>query len=192
MSRKGKGKQKWTERAYRLPDNSSWKCPDGYRILVLDRGAVRINIPDKWEVVPGDDGSIKVYDAPPPKDDCVLAVSYLRLPPGIDWTDLPLSQLLEVAVHKDPHGRKPHSPMVTEPRTDIEVAWQEMVFTDPVEKREARSRIAFARGHNIQALMTLDFWPADGPRIEPAWKEVMRSVDLGRYVRDPLKGDVLH
>jgi hypothetical protein len=176
MSRKGKGKQKWTERAYRLPENTSWRCPAGYRILVLDKGAVRINIPEKWDVVPGDDGSIKVYDKPQ----------------GIDWTGLPMSQLIEVATQGDPHGRKPQDPIVYDPRRDIEVAWQEMVFTDPVEKREARSRIAFARGYNIQALITLDFWPEDGPRIAAAWKEVIRSVDVGRYVSDPLKGDVLH
>jgi hypothetical protein len=61
----------------------------GCNVFVADRGAVKFDFPREWVIAPGDD-SINLHDKAPPDDDCVLAVSYLRLPP-IDWSGLPLA-----------------------------------------------------------------------------------------------------
>jgi len=70
--------------------------------------------------------------------------------------------------------------------------WTEHRFLDPVEKREAHSRIATARGWDVQVLITFDFWVDDAANMRPVWNEVLRSLQLGRTIEDPTKGAVLH
>ncbi len=74
----------------------------------------------------------------------------------------------------------------------MELAWREDRFLDPGEKRDAFTRIALVRGWDVQLLITCDFWPEDAARIQPIWNELLRSIQLGRHIADPLKGDVLH
>src|SRR5574341_788787 len=100
---KKRTKNKFTQKTIRLRDNHTWKAPPGCGIVVMDRGAVRFNIPEKWVVVPEMD-RIEIYDAPQPKDECRISASYLRLPPGIDWSDLPMTTLMEAAT-KDEDGK---------------------------------------------------------------------------------------
>src|SRR6185436_12830067 len=87
--------QDWTSGSMPLPAGHGWKARPGSRIFVADRGAVRFEFPEGWLVRPDSD-SIKFYDKTPPDDDCVLAFSYLRLPPA-DWSSLSLSVLVEQA-----------------------------------------------------------------------------------------------
>ncbi|HET7089251.1 MAG TPA: hypothetical protein VFL17_11405 [Anaerolineae bacterium] len=187
---KHKPKRRWTKQTLTLKDTHSWKAPPGYNIFAADRGAVRFNFPHGWVVVPAAD-CIELYDRQPPDDDCRLAVSYLRLPP-IDWSGLPLAQLITTVVEGDHREVLARGAIVNVPREDLEVAWTEIRFMDPQEHREAFSRVALARGQNLQALITFDFWADDAPRLRPVWDEVMHSVELGRYVADPTTGDVLH
>jgi hypothetical protein len=183
-------KPRWGKQTLKLKENHTWKAPPGYNVFVADRGAVRFNFPHGWVVVPAS-GCIELYDRQPPNDNCRLAVSYLRLPP-IDWSGLPLAQLIATVVGGDHRKILEQEEVITVPRPDVEVAWTEIRFMDPQEHREALSRIAIARGRNLQALITCDFWVEDAARLWPIWDEVMRSVELGRYVDDPTKGDVLH
>jgi len=44
----------------------------------------------------------------------------------------------------------------------------------------------------LQALITFDFWARDAAWLESVWDEVMRTVELGRFVSDPTAGDTLH
>jgi hypothetical protein len=76
-------------------------------------------------------------------------------------------------------------------RADLEAAWTETRFLDPHEHRKTCSRIAIGRAMNLQTLITFDFWEEDAARLAPVWDEVLRSVELGRYVDDPTRGDVL-
>lgn len=182
---------KWEKQAHKLKDDHGWRAKPGYNIFVADRGAVRFDIPRGWIVDPGPQ-SIQFHDRKPPHDDCRLELSYLRLPPGIDWSKLPLSLLIEHLVTEDP--RKPFhtSEVYTTQRPDLEWVWIEMVFTDPTENREGRSRLCLARGANIQPVITMDFWPEDADRFSPVWDEVLRSLQLGVYVKDPTQGHTLH
>src|SRR5207249_3004642 len=57
---------------------------------------------------------------------------------------------------------------------------------------EASSRACLARGANIQPLITLDYWLDDAQRVEPVWDEVLRTLQLGQYVKDPTRGRVVN
>lgn len=185
-----KRKPRWQKHALQLKAHHTWKAPAGYSVFVADRGAVRLNIPEGWVIVPAED-CIEIYDQPQPKDDCRLAVSYLRLPP-LDWSALPMTELITTALTGDHRPILSRSDIHQSSRADLEVAWVEMRFRDPQTQREAYSRLAIARGANLQALITFDFWADDQIRLNPVWEEVLRSVELGRYVDDPTKGDVIH
>ena len=185
-----KHKPRWDKKTLALRDNHTWKAPPGYQVFVADRGAVRFNFPQKWVVEPGAD-CIALCDRKPPKDDCRLAVSYLRLPP-LDWSGLPLAELITTTVEDDRRNVLARGEIITVPREGVELAWTEIRFLDLPANREAFSRLALARGSNLQALITFDYWAEDAQRLAPVWDEVMRSVELGRYVADPTAGDVLH
>jgi len=180
----------WFDEKVKLKKGHSWKAPPGYKIFVADRGAVRFNIPQDWIVEPDSD-SIKFYDTKPPDDACRLACSYIRLPP-IDWSGLRLSELVKAAAGGDDRKFTVAGDITEQARPDLELAWVDFSFDDPEEHRLAYSRICIARGSNIQALITLDYWPEDGARLARMWREVLRSLQLGRYVDDPTAGDVIN
>ncbi|MBW3623291.1 MAG: hypothetical protein KY468_07770 [Armatimonadetes bacterium] len=171
-----------------LKPNHTWKAKPGNQIFVADRGAVRFEFPENWVVLPDPD-SIKFYDCPPPDDNCRLAVSYLRIP-NIDWSGLPLSNLIVLAVKDDFRRLWPAGEVVQPLREDIEVAWQEFGFLDPNEHREALTRIGFGRGFGIQALLTMDFWKEDRDRFHPVWQEALETLVLGKVIQDPTVGEL--
>lgn len=180
----------WSKETSKLKKGHSWKATPGFRIFVADRGAVRFNIPQGWVIEPDSD-SIKFYDGKPPDDNCRLACSYLRLPP-IDWSGLHLSELIKVATQGDPREATLVGEILEKQRPDLELAWADFEFLDPEEQRKAFTRICIARGSGIQALITLDYWPEDGARLAPMWQELLRSLQLGRYIADPTVGDVVN
>lgn len=180
----------WSHDSLKLKKGHSWRAPTGYKIFVGDRGALRFNYPDDWVVQPGPD-SINFHDVEPPDDNCRLACSYIRLPP-IDWSDLPLSEMIKVATNGDERELTLTGGIINADRPDLEISWADFRFIDSNEKRPAFNRICIARGSNIQALITLDYWEEDEARLVPVWKEVIRSLELGRYIEDPTIGDVIN
>ena len=186
-----RNKGNFQKSTFRLKQNHSWKAPKGYKIVVLDRGAVSFNIPEAWVV--GSTEPFEVYDREPPEDETRLSTSFWRTPPGIDWSGLPLDDLMRKAtvnLHKDDDVLS-HSDVFTSLRTDLELVWAEQHFIDPNEKREAITRVAMARGWDVQVLITCDFWVDDAEQIVPVWDEVLRSLQLGRTIEDPTKGVTL-
>lgn len=172
----------WRKCVHKLPDNHVWKAKCGYNIFVGGGGAIRFDIPEGWIVEPTSD-AIKFHDKPPPDDDCLLQVSIIHLPSGIDWTDFPLTYLLDEAVLKDdPRGLTVSRTHKLVQRPDLELAWIEAQFIDPNENRQAFSRAGLARGSDIQALITFEFWPEDRRRFVPVWNEILRTLRLGEYV----------
>jgi hypothetical protein len=110
---------------------------------VLDRGAVLLEYPPEWHVEPAP-GRIDIRDRDTVREStCVLAVSYLRLPPR-DWSDLPLSQLLTHAVEGNERDLIATSSDTDTARYNLEMVWIEQRVVDPGENRESRSR-AWAR-----------------------------------------------
>jgi hypothetical protein len=179
-------KPRYQKTTLQLKPNHTWTGTPGHQVIVLDRGAVRFDFPRKWVVIPDED-SLKIYDRRPPKDDCCLAVSYIRLAP-IDWSGLPIAELVQAAGEGDERPIHTTGEISTTRRGDMDLAWREVRFVDPVEHREARSRMCIARKGVIQALITFEFWEADAARCMPAWDTVLKTLRLNDYIPDPTKG----
>jgi hypothetical protein len=185
-------KKQFVKTTLKMKDNHTWKAPPGYKIVMLDRGVVSFNIPLEW-VVAKTEPNFEMNDKAPPDDDARVSVSYWQTPPGIDWSGLPLLPLLVDATKESrANDILDQGEIIRSPRSDIEIVWREQRFLDPVEKREAYTRIAVARGFDVQALITSDFWVSDQERLVPIWAEILNSLQLGRYIEDPTKGVTLH
>ena len=176
----------WKKNQLKLKNTHQWKAKPGHKIFVADQGAVRVDIPEAWVVVPESD-CVRIYDKQPPADDCVLGISYLRLPP-MDWSELPLTKLLTDSLKESSREiLSAGEPMETR-IADLEIAWREMHFMDPKEHREAISRICLGRRKLVQSLITFDFWLTDLDRCNPVWDTILETLTLAEFVADPTTG----
>jgi hypothetical protein len=139
-----------------LTAGHGWRAQANHKILMLDRGAVRLEYPETWIVELTDD-CVKIHDRPPPGDDCVLGVSYHRWPPGAG-DKLTVRALVHEALRSDERSLLETDPIEEETRIDIALAWGQGRFIDPRVSREACTRLCIARKAEIQALITFDFW----------------------------------
>ncbi|HLY28930.1 MAG TPA: hypothetical protein VKQ72_21465 [Aggregatilineales bacterium] len=191
---KGKPKQPIRKSTQRLATNHSWTAPKGYKVVAIERGAVIFNIPQDWTLTKLQ--PIEIYDKEPPADNARISVSFWRLPPGLDWTELPLEGLLNDATKdlgkSDERQILDNGPVKTSPRTDLELATKIQRFVDPLEHREAYTYMATARGWDVHVLITFDFWLDDLAKCAPVWDEVLRSLQLGLVIDDPTKGIMRH
>ncbi len=188
---KNKHKKLPPPQTLRLADNHTWKAPEGYKIFMADRGAISFNIPESW-ILAQLEPHVEFHDAEPPNDDARISISFWHTPPGVDWTGLPLADLLAKSAEGGTVEILSRSGIIRSMRTDLEMVWTEHKFMDPKEKRPAFSRFLLARGWDVHALITFDFWVDDLKKCEPIWEEILRSVQLGRHVEDPTKGITLH
>lgn len=188
---------RWKKETRKLPKDHDWRCKPGHKIFVADRGAVRFDYPEDWIVIPGE-SSCQFHDKKPPDDHCILEVSFLRLSPAIDWSELSLVDLLCQVLAQE-GTPVPADQVVREARADLELVWAEHRSIDPTEHREAVHRMCIARTirasgttalpvqPDIQALLTLAFWPEDAGWVTPVWDEVLRSLQLGLVIKDPTR-----
>lgn len=179
---------KWKRDEVPLAKGHKWRTRPGYSKLVLDRGRVNLDVPQDWVVEPGAEVSIQILDKPSPADDVRLEVSFNRLAPGVNWGRLPLEEIVSDLADND--GRNPVSrgPVKTLMRKGLRGAWVEIKFVDPVEEREAYSRMLVAVGGDVQVLLTCEYWPEDAGRARPAWTEALRTLELGLIIPDPSTG----
>ena len=202
-------KGRFQKRTYRMPAHHGWRSKPGYKIFVANRGDVRFDIPRKWVIsMPGRGCDVEFRDRKAPHDDCIIQLSVWHHPPGIDWTGLPLEELAgarggeaapggrllsaqqpatlaEEADRDTLWGGEPHY----EKRPGAELVWHESAFLDRVERREARARQCVARGPQSHAIITMSYWPEHEGRFLPVWGELLRTLTLGVYIRDPLLGE---
>ncbi len=180
---------KWERNESRLRWGHGWRARPRCKIFIADGGAVRFDYPQDWIVVPDED-SVKLYDKEPPDADSQLAISYLRLPP-VDWSGLPLAVLIETAMAGDERRIDTWGPIREARRDDLELAWREVSFLDPVERLKARSRMCIARRSALQCLITFDFWETNLERCEVLWDTVLETLQLGEFITDPTRGPVV-
>ena len=74
--------------SYPLPEGHQWKAQAGYKIVVVERGAARFEIPNDWHVE-ATATSLRAFDAVPPDDECPLEVTVQRFP-GLDPERVPI------------------------------------------------------------------------------------------------------
>ena len=171
----------------KLKDNHTWKSKPGNSICVLDRGLVRFDYPSSWIVEP-EDGAVHLHDRPPSVESCDLGVSIFRLP-GAHIQELSLDDTLRETLGED---RKPYlqSEIRHIARGDLEVAWLQQSYLDAEYKRDARFRVALARGP-ILCLISMNYWSSRAAGLERVWDELLRTLVMGMQIEDPTAGPVV-
>ncbi|MFM5891689.1 MAG: hypothetical protein ACKPFD_20420 [Dolichospermum sp.] len=187
MAKRKKSNFQWIKETLELKPDHHWESPPEYNIFVAGRGAVRFNVPRGWITQP-QEKSFKFTDKKPPDDDCCLEMSYNHLPPN-DWTLFPLKSTLKKIMEDDSRNVIARGEVIQVKRQTAKIMWCEIKFIDTqTEPREAFSRTCVGLGSNIQCLITFDYWADQAEQLIPVWDEVMRSLTLGLYIRDPRTG----
>lgn len=171
----------------KLKDRHTWKSKPGYSICVIDRGLVRFDYPSKWIVEP-EEGAVHLHDRPPSVESCDLGVSIFRVP--IEHVhELDLDDALRNALGTD---RKPYreSEIRHIERGDLDISWIEQRYMDTDYNRDARFRVALARGPAI-CLISMNYWANRASGLERVWDEVLRTLVMGLHVVDPTAGPVV-
>jgi len=172
----------------RLTPDHGWRARANHKILVLGRGALRLEYPNTW-IVEATDDCVKIHDKPPPDDDCVVGVSYHHWP--VIGHQLPLALLVCEALKSEERPLLRTETIVEEARIDLTLAWGEGRFTDSRVNREACSRLCIARKAEIQALISFDFWLDDLTSCHAHWNVILASLQLDQWVADPQRGPSL-
>ena len=185
--------QGWEGKRFNLSENHRWKAKPGNKVFVINRGAVHFEYPAEWIAKPEEDGSISLYDGEEPDDNIRLQVSVMQLAPNgmtVDWRRLPslANQMDTVVLAGDRRQRTRKGPMLKVQRRNLEYAWLEIDFIDPTEKRKAHSRQCLARGGNVQAYITMEYWPEDHSVANKVWNDALESLKLAEYVGNPMRG----
>lgn len=191
----------WEMQDFRLPENHGWTAKPGNRIFVANQGAVRFEVPNTWILdMPKGSRSFVFYDKKPEADADIrldVRVMYLAAAaPSVDWSQVtpwnqpPITDWLTKHLAND--ERKPTR--VGAPLTlnlgDTTVAWAEMDFIDPVEKRPAHSRVCYAMKTSaaLLAMIAMDYWADHADRARPVWSDVLGTLKIGEYIESPFHG----
>ena len=171
----------------RPKDRHTRKGKPGHSICDIDRGLARFRYPSDW-VVKREPGAIHLHDQEPCVESCDLGVSVFRVPPDrvqeIDLDDALLGSL-------DSERKAYYQSEVQRiARTGLEIIWIEQQYRDAEYDRDARFRVALARGPAI-CLISLNYWTDRAADLEPVWDEVLRSLAMGQYAADAASGPVI-
>jgi hypothetical protein len=171
----------------KLKDNHTWKSKPGFSICVIDRGLVRFDCPSNWIVEPGE-GAVHLHDRPPSVESCDLGVSVFRIP-AEHVRELSLVDTLRETLGSE---RKPYrqSEIHHITRGDLEIAWLEQGYIDAEYNRDARFRVALARGP-VLCLISMNYWSNRAAALESAWDEVLRTLVMGMRIDDPTAGPIV-
>lgn len=172
----------------RLAPGHGWRAQPNHTILVLDRGALRLEYPAAWVVKVTDD-CLRIYDKEPPADDCALGVSSHRWPSAV--LGVSVASLVGAALASGKRTFIAVEPIVEEANLDHALAWGEGRWIAAPENREACARLCIARNAEVHALLTFDFWLSDRERVDPVWRGILATLQLGQWVDDPLRGPSL-
>ena len=172
----------------RLKDNHTWKTKPGNSICVIERGLVRFDYPSSWIVEPDDQGAVHLHDRPPSVESCDLGVSIFRIPVEL-IQDLSLEETLEKTLDKDRQAYQ-QSKMHQINRMDLEIVWLEQRYKDKEYNRDARFRVAMARGATL-CVISMNYWADRAAGLERVWDEVLRTLVMGIQVTDPTAGPVV-
>ena len=171
----------------RLKENHTWKSRPGYSICVLDRGLVRFDYPGHWIVKP-DESAVHLHDQQPSVESCDLGVSLFHLS-AEEIGDLSLDEVLRASLGGD---RTPYQESAVHriSRPGLEIVWLEQRYTDEQYQRDARFRVALARGPAL-CLISMNYWANRAAGLERVWNEVLRTLVMGVPVADPTAGPVI-
>jgi hypothetical protein len=171
----------------KLKSNHTWKTKPGCSICVIERGLVRFDYPSDWIVEPGE-GAVHLHDRPPSVESCDLGVSIFRVP-AVQVQELCLDDTLRDTLDND---RTPYqqSEIHHVAHGDLEIAWLEQRYFDAGYQRDARFRVALARGP-VLCLISMNYWSDRAAGLDRVWDEVLRTLMFGVPIKDPTAGPVI-
>jgi hypothetical protein len=169
----------------KLSPDHQWNASPGHNLAVIDRGAVRFEIPRDWVCAPDED-SVKFLDVAPPHDRCRIAASRPGFPSIAD--QVPIRELVQLATQADARVVLAKGDITAVTRGSLELAWIELRVTDPEEHREAVSRLCLARDVSVYTLITSEFWVDESAEFSPVWDHVLETLRLGELILDPTVG----
>lgn len=170
------------------PDRrGTWKARPGYRILIMDQGALRLDFPKDWPASL-DAKYVRIVDREPPDDRCSVLVSCRTISPSV--AGYPIRELLQEVTREDESLRRiiERGPIVTLSRQPMEAAWRQMRFVDPLQRQDAQTRVCLARGGRTLATIVFDFWAKDEVRLHEMWTTLIETLAVGDYIEDPATG----
>lgn len=170
---------------FQLAPNHVWKAAPGCRILVVDNGGLRCDIPYEW-IVYSPRRHVFVIDRFPPDNRSLLAISCKRV--SSEVMAIPLLYILEEWVLGEDRQVLERSNAIRFYRWPLEAAWLQLRVVDPALGREKSTRVCVARADRTQALIVFDFHPEDEPIVEGAWETLMDTLAVGDYIADPVTG----
>jgi len=172
-------------RVLHLQSGHSWTATPGCRILLVDSGAVRFDYPSDW-VVRATPKYVFVIDRYPPNDQCLLAVSWRRIP--IRALAISPAALLDRLAPMETRPADRRGETIRLFRPPLEAAWTETRFVEPLYGGDVCTRMCVARADCTQAVMLLDYRSGMEPLVDAVWKIILDSLAVGEYVEDPQTG----
>src|SRR6185437_279934 len=168
-----------------LPATHGWRCKPGNKLFVADRGAVAFEIPHDWVIKHDAKQGLTMHDQAPPDDQARISLTIFRLPPVQGgWGKLSLEQMMidcEKGRGKKKKGHKPPAKMEMhiEHRPELDLVWAEKgIWPDPENGKPIRCRQLMARARLVQILITFDVYENVTAKFEPAWENLLRSIQV--------------
>jgi hypothetical protein len=167
-----------------LSANHKWKASPGCRILVLDGGAVRVDLPRSWSIRQ-QPHSVVFYDLEPDAQ-FTVGLSWHRIP--IEATELPVASLLEEGSCTETRPILERSETHRILRPPLEIVWLQLRLFDDAAAGERITRMCVARAGCTQAIMLCEFRPELEAAFFPIWQTMTSTLAVGDYIADPLTG----
>jgi hypothetical protein len=170
---------------FHLAPSHVWKAAPGCRILVIDNGGLRCDIPHEW-IVYCPRTHVFAIDRFPPDNRILLAISCRRVSSEI--VAIPLRRILEEWVQGEDRRVVERSALFHFHRWPLEVAWMELRVNGTEPNQDRTTRVCVGRADRTQSLIILDFYSIDAPVVETAWQTLLDTLAVGDYIEDPLTG----
>jgi hypothetical protein len=135
------------------------------------------------------DGAVYLHDREPSIESCDLGVSLFRMPVEA-IAELPMEEMLMKSLDSERQTYQ-QSEIRRIDRGDMEVLWLEQRYMEKTQNRDARFRVALARGP-VVVLISMNYWSSRASGLERVWDEVLHTLQLGLHVTDPTAGPVVH
>jgi len=170
---------------FQLAPNHVWKAAPGCRILVVDNGGVRCDIPREW-IVYSPDRHVFVIDRFPPVNRSMVAISCRRV--SAEVMAISLMWILEEWIACEDRHVVARTEPVRFHRWPMEAAWLQLRVKGPELEQERVTRVCVARADATQALIVHDFDPEEESSMDRAWNTLMDTLAVGDYIEDPATG----
>jgi hypothetical protein len=170
---------------FQLASSHVWKAAPGCRILVVDNGGLRCDIPREW-IVYSPRRHVFAIDRFPPDNRCMAAISCRRV--SSEVMAMPLGLILEEWVQGEDRQVLERSQSVRFRRWPLEAAWLQLRLADPDAAGGKSTRVCVARADRTLAFIVLDFESDDESSICEIWRTMMATLAVGDYIADPRTG----